>query len=174
MKHNLLIKVISAVLIIILIMCAIILKTNVKAVESYRYTYDGNNIDTGKYPGFKEKIDVLRKNHPNWTFTIMETGLDWNQVINAEYSGHGGSPLNLIQNKSGAWVCSICGDKAYDNLTWKCASEMTIRYYMDPRNWLVDNEYLFQFLQIDYVSSTDDAIYKALANTFCIGILLYF
>ena len=169
---NILKKIIPAFLVVILLF-TILWKTEVKADESYRYTYNGSNIDTNKYPGIKEKIDVIKRNHPNWNFTIMETGLDWNQVIKAEYSGHWGSPLNLIQNRSGAWICSICGDKAYDNGSWKCASEMTISYYMDPRNWLVDNEYLFQFLQIDYINSTDDAIYNALAIPFyIIGIML--
>ena len=144
----------------------IIQSNEVKAAESYRYTYDGNNLDTNKYPGVKEKIDILKRNHPNWTFTIMETGLEWDQVIKAEYSGHWSSPKNLIQNKSGSWICSICGDHPYDNGSWRCASEMTIRYYMDSRNWLVDNEYLFQFLQIDYKETSNEQIYNALANTF--------
>lgn len=143
-----------------------LLNNEVEAAESNRYTYDGNNINEGKYPGIKEKIDIIKKNHPNWTFTIMETNLDWNQVIKAEYSGHWGSPRNLVQGKSGSWICSICGDNPYDNGSWRCASEMTIRYYMDPRNWLTDSQYLFQFLQIDYKDTTNEQIYNALANTF--------
>lgn len=136
------------------------------AYSSNRYTYNGSNLDTNVYPGFKEKIDALKKSHPNWNFTIMETGLDWNQVITAETAGHWASPLNLIQGKSGAWICSTCGDTAYDNGSWKHASEIAIRYYMDPRNWLSDNAYLFQFLQLDYIESTNEQIYNALANTF--------
>lgn len=158
---------ISIFLIVLLVLSITLIKTTeVKAAESYRYAYNGSNINTNQYPGFKEKIDILKKNHPNWSFTIMETTLDWEQVIKAEYSGHWGSPMNLIQGKSGSWVCSICGDHSYDNGSWKCASEMAIRYYMDPRNWLADNEYLFQFLQTDYIDSSDTAIYNALANTF--------
>ena len=166
---NILTKIAPGLLIITLLFYVflnIIQSNEVKAAESYRYTYDGNNLDTNKYPGVKEKIDILKRNHPNWTFTIMETGLEWDQVIKAEYSGHWSSPKNLIQNKSGSWICSICGDHPYDNGSWRCASEMTIRYYMDSRNWLVDNEYLFQFLQIDYKETTNEQIYNALANTF--------
>ena len=166
---NILTKIAPTLLIITLlfyIFLNLISTNQVKAAESYRYTYDGNNIDINKYPGIKEKLDILKRNHPNWTFTIMETGLEWDQVIKAEYSGHWGSPKNLIQNKSGSWICPICGDHAYDNGSWKCTSEMTIRYYMDSRNWLVDNEYLFQFLQIDYKDTTNEQIYNALSNTF--------
>ena len=43
---------------------------------------------------------------------------------------------------------------------------MAIRYYMDPRNWLTDNSNLFQFLQLDYIESSNDQIYNSLANTF--------
>lgn len=165
---NILSKVVPIFLITILLFFIFykLLNNEVNAAESNRYTYDGNNIDTNKYPGIKEKIDIIKKNHPNWTFTIMETNLDWNQVIKAEYSGHWGSPRNLVQGKSGSWICSICGDHPYDNGTWRCASEMTIRYYMDPRNWLTDSQYLFQFLQIDYKDTTNEQIYNALANTF--------
>ena len=162
-------KVVPAILLVLLlfyVFYSTLFQNEVKAAESYRYTYNGSNIDTNKYPGIKEKIDIIKKNHPNWTFTIMETNLNWNEVIAAEYSGHGGKPKNLIQSKSGSWICPICGDRTYDNGTWKCSSEMTIKYYMDPRNWLTDSANLFQFLQLDYIQSSDDQIYNALANTF--------
>ena len=168
-QKNTLSKVIWAVLLITLlfyIIYGLFVNEVNAAYSSNRYTYNGSNLDTNAYPGFKEKIDILRKNHPNWTFTIMETGLDWSQVITAETAGHWSSPKNLIQGKSGAWICSTCGDTVYDSGSWKHASEMAIRYYMDPRNWLADNEYLFQFLQIDYINTTNEQIYNSLANTF--------
>ena len=168
-QKNTLSKVISALLLIILLLYIIcnLFKNEVNAAySSNRYEYNGSNLDSNVYPGFEERLDALKKSHPNWTFTIMKTGLDWNQVITAETAGHFGSPLNLIQGKSGAWICSTCGDTAYDNGSWKHASEMAIRYYMDPRNWLTDDYYLFQFLQLDYLESTDEQIYNSLANTF--------
>lgn len=141
------------------------MQNNVSA-DSNRYTYDGNNLNTGLYPGFKEKIDELKKAHPNWNFVIMETGLDWNQTIVAETAGHWGSPLSLIQGKNGDWICATCGTHAYDNGSWYHASEYAIKYYMDARNWLNDNGYLFQFLQLDYTETSDDNVYKALNGTF--------
>lgn len=170
-QKNTLSKVISIVLLFTLLFYIIynLFTGEVNAAySSNRYTYNGSNLDTKAYPGFKERIDALKTSHPNWTFTIMETGLDWNQVITAETAGHWGSPLNLIQGKSGAWICSTCGDTPYDNGSWKHASEMAIRYYMDPRNWLTDNSNLFQFLQLDYIESSNDQIYNALAIHFCI------
>ncbi len=136
--------------------------SNVRA-DSFRYEYNSNNLD---YPGYKERIDAIKANHPNWKFIIMETGLDWNDVINNEYTGHFGTPSNLIQGKSGGWICSICGSRVYDTGNWMCASESAIRYYMDSRNWLVDSPYLFQFLQIDYMETLDQDVYSSLNGTF--------
>lgn len=134
--------------------------------DSNRYEYNGNNLDTSIYPGFKELIDELKAKHPSWKFIIMETGLDWNQAIVAESSLNGNSPLSLIQSKTGDWICQTCGTKRYDNGTWYHASEYAIKYYMDARNWLKDNAYILQFLQVGYVETSDENIYNALNGTF--------
>ena len=161
-------KIISIFLIVLFLSIFLIINVNLKIsyAESKRYTYDGTNLDTNKYPGFKERLDTSKANHPNWNFIIMETGLDFEQVIKAQYTGHLATPKNLIQGKSGGWICSICGDRVYDTGNWKCASEEAIRYYMDSRNWLVDSPYLFQFLQTDYLETTDDKVYNSLNGTF--------
>lgn len=137
---------------------------NMTYADSIRYPYYVN--DNINYPGYKERIDAIKRNHPSWNFVIMETGLDWNEVIDAEYTGHFETPKNLIQGKSGGWVCSICGSKPYDTGDWMCASESAIRYYMDPRNWIVDSPYLFQFLQTDYMETSDNDVYISLNGTF--------
>lgn len=160
-------KIISIFLIVILLSAFLIVNILQSIfAESNRYAYDGSNLDTSKYPGFKEKLDTLKANHPNWKFIIMETGLDFEQVIKAQYTGHLGTPKNLIQGKTGEWICSICGDRVYDTGNWKCASEQAIRYYMDTRNCLVDSPYLFQFLATDYLETTDDKVYGSLNGTF--------
>ena len=128
-------KIISIFLFVIILSAFLIVNILQSSfAESNRYIYDGSNLDTSKYPGFKERLDTIKKNHPNWNFVIMETGLDFEQVIKAEYTGHLDTPKNLIQGKSGEWICSICGDRVYDTGSWKCASEQAIRYYMDTRN----------------------------------------
>ena len=145
----------------------IFINTNKVEATSNRYTYNGSNLNTSLYPGYKEKIDAIKKAHPNWNIVIMETGLDWNQVIVAESAFTGSSPYSLIQGKSGAWVCSSCGTKSYDNGSWYHASEAAIGYYLDPRNWMDPNSAtILQFLQIGWVEATDDAIYNAIKGTF--------
>lgn len=157
-------KLLVILLLLIIIQTSIGMKpvSKVKA-DSYRYQYTGGNIS---YPGYAERINAIKSSHPNWNFIIMETGLDWNDVINAEYSGHFDSPKNLIQGRSSGWICQICGSKVYDTGNWMCASEAAIKYYMDPRNWLVDSPYLFQFLQTDYMETSDNDVYSSLNGTF--------
>ncbi len=149
--NNKLIKCISILLIIIFMIVIFInlfLVNEVEAGEQNTKDYKkGSNI-LDKYPGYSSLIDDLLEEHPNWTFTILFTGLNWNTVIkNETTAAHG---RNLVQGKSGEWICSVCGDKAYDNGSWRCASTATVSYYMDPRNSLFE-DYIFQFENLKWV-----------------------
>ena len=159
---NRLIKCISILLIIILLVGIIInifMSNEVQAKSQNTKDYKkGSNI-LDNYPGYVSLIDNLLEKHPNWTFTILYTGLDWDTVIKNETTvAHG---RNLVQNKSGEWVCSTCGNKPYDNGSWRCASATTVSYYMDPRNSLFE-DYIFQFENLKWVDGkyTLDGIKK--------------
>ena len=103
------------------------------------------NIDTNKYPGYKEKIEVLMKKHPKWKFELLYTGLTFGEVVKGEISLHS---RNLVPtNYGGEWVCSKCGTTLYDS-GWYCASEKAVAYYMDPRNFL-DESNIFQFQNLN-------------------------
>ena len=150
-----LIKCINILLIIILlagIFITTFLINKVEAKEQNTKVYKKGSDILDDYPGYADLLDDLLDEHPNWTFTILFTGLDWNTVIRNETTEvHG---RNLIQDKSGAWICPVCGDKAYDNGSWKCASAATVEYYMDPRNSLYDETYLFQFENLKWSDNT--------------------
>ena len=117
-----------------------------KAQNTKDYKKGSNILD--KYPGYSSLIDNLLEEHPNWTFTILFTGLDWDEVIRNETTAKHGR--NLVQGKSGEWICSVCGNKAYDNGSWRCASAATVSYYMDPRNSLFE-DYIFQFENLKWI-----------------------
>lgn len=149
--YSKLIKCFSILLIIIILAILflnVFMTNNVQAKAQNTKDYKkGSNI-LDDYPGYSDLIDNLLKEHPNWTFTILFTGLDWDTVIrNETTTSHG---RNLVQNKSGEWVCSVCGNKAYDNGSWRCASAATVSYYMDPRNSLYE-DYIFQFENLKWV-----------------------
>ena len=123
---------------------------NESQAVTYTYKHQSNDLPTNfetTYPGYKALLETLTKAHPNWTFKLYETNLEWEVVINNEYQGHGTSPSNLVpSNYSDAWICSICGKKGYDTTgRWYCASRGAIEYVMDPRNTLNDSN-IFQYL----------------------------
>ena len=139
--------------VLILIMFALIPPTNIKSFGA-TYTYSNSLNDLPEnfnsvYPGYKNLLESLLQNNPNWSFKMYETGLDWETAINSEYQGHGSSPKNLVpSNYSAAWICPICGTRGYDTTgRWYCASRAAIEHTMDPRN-TINESGIFQFLQL--------------------------
>ena len=128
-----------------------------------------NEISTVKYPGIKEVIVNLKASHPNWNFKILYTGLDWQEVIQNEYTGHREIPTNLIPANSSTynnnWICSICGTQTYDTGDWYCASKEAIAYIMDPRNFLDDSN-IFQFLELTYTNYNYEQIVNMVSGSY--------
>lgn len=152
------------------ILSSILIQNKSLAVTQSTST-DINSINTEKYPGIKEKIQALQKKYPNWKFKILYTGLDFNEVIANEYTGHGKSPKNLIYksaNYQGAWICSICKERIYDNGNWRCASEEAIKYMMDPRNSLNESD-IFQFEELTKTETDINTIKNMTTGTFLAG-----
>lgn len=162
--HKRFLKIIYILLIVsVFLISSLYFTTNEVQAAQSTAVYKNSSSVSG-YPGYATLIDKLKKEHPNWTFTILYTGLDWNQVLKKETTAlHG---RNLIDGeKTGAWVCSQCGDDKYDNGTWKCASEATVAYYMDPRNSL-NEDYIFQFEDLTWKDGiyTTSGINKILSD----------
>lgn len=143
-------------------------KYSVKATNQ-SLSGDINSINTSKYYEIKERIESLKKEHPNWNFKILYTNLNWEDVISSEYTGHGSSPKNLVPSTyTGEWLCEYCGDAVYDSGSWKCASSKAIRYMMDPRNSL-NSDNIFQFLELSYDENagySKEVIKKMLSGSF--------
>ena len=167
------------VIMMCVLICIIIIALIFSYIESNKdkqkyIIYDGKNLNEDKYPGYKELIDNLKENHPNWTFTLFYTKLDWNDVIKNEgHSDERISPLNLIPDSSKYpedWKCEIDKDKRFDNGTWLCASDKAIKNQMDPRN-ILNDEKIFQFLELKYTegAQTIDGIKSITENTFLQG-----
>ena len=134
------------VLNIIIYICMGLILPSVNLAAQAKYPYSQGSLS--KYPGYEELIRDLQAKHPSWNFTILETGLDWNDVIkNETVAVHGRNLIYYTYN--GGWVCSTCGDRLFDSGRWKCASEYAVSYYMDPRNWLNENN-IFQFENLAY------------------------
>ena len=58
--------------IVILVVISIGVSMIVEESKKQKYViYNGENLNEEKYPGYKELIDKLQENHPNWTFTLF-------------------------------------------------------------------------------------------------------
>ena len=168
------IKVICMALLVILLIIGLIVVMVIESQKQKYEEYNGKNLNESKYPGYKELIDQLQEEHPNWTFTLFYTKLDWEEVI--ENEGHHDNteyPLNLIPDSSAYpedWKCEIDRDRTFDNGTWLCASDKAIKYQMDPRN-ILNDENIFQFAELQYVegAQTEEGIKEITEGSFLEG-----
>lgn len=117
-----------------------------------------------------KSLAVMKSAHPNWSFTAIDTNLDWNYAVNAESS----VGLSFIQGDQG-YRSTLGGSYNYytDTFTvlegsdWYAANKETVAHYMDPRNFLNDM-YIFQFesLQSDPNIQTLDGVKGILGDNF--------
>lgn len=145
------------------------LTTNKSYAATYTYTANSNDLPANfeqKYPGYIALVQSLVSSHPNWTFKLYETGLEWEETIINEYQGHGKSPKNLSpSNYPIGWICAICGNQKYDNGGWSCASKESIEYMMDPRNSINESD-IFQFQDLSSSEGDKNAVKKMISGSF--------
>ena len=159
-----------AIILVVNIICSIMFCMNSNKVfaASQRIDNQISKIDEKKYPGIKKMIENLQKEHTNWRFKVLYTGLNWNTVISEE-SKHGRNVVGINQaNYSGDWLCKECKNKTYSGGNWVCVSSAAISYMMDPRNSLYYED-VFQFLELSYDSTVtydSNIIKNILKNTF--------
>lgn len=84
----------------------------------------------------------LKKSHPTWKFSAVQTGLDWATAVDKESS----CGKSLIQTSNAEYIDNSC-KSGYSS--WKPASQKAVAYYMDPRNFLSE-QYIFQFEYLRY------------------------
>lgn len=125
---------------------------------------------------YKPQLRDLHALHPNWTFKAIQTGLDWNMVIDNEIN-KAGQIKNLVQGTSGAphynWRSTTVGyniktDKwsSYDGSNWFAASNDFVTYYLDPRTYLYER-FVFAFENLSYEDTqTKSGVESILSGTF--------
>jgi len=96
---------------------------------------------------YRPYLYELKRKYPNWVFTALYTGLDWNYVISNEY----GNDKNLIPlSYSDNWKCQEEGKYNVEiDSGWVNASKWAVEYTMDPRNFLNEVR-IFQFEKLSY------------------------
>jgi len=131
-----------------------------------------NYADVEQFPeSYRNALYKLKQQHPNWKFVKMETGLDWNYVVDLQSEGS----RSLIWNKTAldSWK-----DGTYSS-SWAIASDGIIKYYLDPRNALTE-KLVFQFEQLTYnksyhsVSSTQMVLEGTFMDSIVPGTDMYY
>ncbi|MBR2712836.1 MAG: cadherin-like beta sandwich domain-containing protein [Bacilli bacterium] len=142
-------------------------------------TLDENYANSLRSKGFPESyIESLTKMHaihPKWNFEVSETGVSLSEAVDGEYN-----PIykNLMSTSNTTLLSTDPG--AYNNGSytafepgWYAPSKDTLKYYLDPRNFLDDNS-IFMFEQLSYNSSvTESDIQSMLNNSFMSGSFNY-
>ena len=121
---------------------------------------------------YKDGLRQLHASYPNWVFKAVNTGLDWETVIENESL----PPRSLVNTSSiSSWKSVEDGTYNWDTSTWTGFDGSSwvdgiIRYYMDPRNFL-DETYIFQFLSQEYNGSTQtrEGLEAMIQGTFLSG-----
>lgn len=130
-------------------------------------------MNSEKFPeGYKPYLRELHALHPNWKFIPLHTGLDWETVIK-----HQTTPIyrSLIQARNiASWKSLETGAYNWHNGSWTnfepgwvAASSDIVKYFMDPRNALVNNGEILQFLSLGWTGlQTKSGVENILKGTF--------
>lgn len=157
-------KTLSIILSIILIISSI-------PFVAYAKTYQESLIEAGFPQSYAEKLEALHNKYPNWVFAPLKTGLDFQSAVNGERSKHSNQLISLSSTDDKQMFCNdneCFADGNYiikEGKDWVSASQSAVEYYMDPRNFL-DEEQIFQFESTAYDSSqTKEGVEAILKGT---------
>jgi beta-N-acetylglucosaminidase len=113
---------------------------------------------------YKNALRRLHEKYPQWKFVAKYTGLDFTYSVDQENSGNR-SMIYVSSTTPFSWLSTAPGDYDWatdtyvnkDGSTWKGASRELIAYYMDPRNFL-DEQQIFMFETQSYESSQNRSV----------------
>lgn len=118
------------------------------------------SADVLEFPeSYRDALQSLKDDHPNWTFVKVSTGLDFSTSVQTE----------LLANRSQVYGSfdACCKEAQVGTINWYYPSEEILAYYMDPRNGLSESM-IFQFEQLTYNESyhTQAALESYLNTTY--------
>ncbi|MGN0244244.1 MAG: cadherin-like beta sandwich domain-containing protein [Lachnospiraceae bacterium] len=138
---------------------------------------------------YREALSDIHKQYPNWKFIAVDTGLDWNTVIQKESAvrvntiesnlPNGGTvnawsvPFSYLSTDSGAYNWATDTYTLIDGTNRYTPEKSVIAYYMDPRNFLTLDK-IFQFESLAYdEGQTIEVVRSILSDTFMNGTYSY-
>ena len=115
--------------------------------------------DVEAFPkSYRSALKKLKEKHPNWIFVKMNTNIEWKELVKSQV---GERSLIWASTSKESWKNGMYSSQ------WAYASEGILKYYLDPRNWLKQED-IFQFELLGYYSQyhTVSAVKSILAGSF--------
>ena len=143
--------------------------------ELLSVSYDANLMaadETQAFPAdYQSALNALHQAHPNWVFKPVYVGDTFDYAVGQQMAVASRALVSTYYNE--CFRSMLDRDYNWQTNTWKQwepgwagASEETVRYYMDPRNFLNEND-IFMFEALTYESyQTESVVEAALANEF--------
>ena len=126
-----------------------------------------NKLIAAGFPkDYAEKLSALHDRHPNWSFepinvTQMSNGkYTWDYVIYMETDAN--PKRSLVHNSAPYVNWRHPSNQQYDSGWWRASVE-TVKYFMDPRNFM-DDEQIFQFYDLKWSDSITLAAVEAVVR----------
>ena len=141
-------------------------------IEGYRRAL----VAKGFPESYAKPLSELQFDHSHWVFLpVAVTDLTWDEIIKREmtpswnlvvYADWAPDEWNALKEKN--YTPYYAKDaKAYDSGSWYQASQETIAYFMDPRNFFNERDvFMFETLGYDAASQTEAAVARTLDKTF--------
>ena len=118
-------------------------------------------MDNQGFPeDYKKYLRALHKIYPKWIFKALKTNLSFDTVVSTEVS------KSCIETSTGHGTNYGCGN---ESASWAMADEVSVRYFIDPRNFL-DKQSIFMFEDLSYSDSiTETMVQRVLSGTYMSG-----
>lgn len=100
---------------------------------------------------YRPYLYALQEKYPNWSFTAMYTGLDWETSVNKESYLSGRMSVSLAPaswDKAWHYILPSGGTNRVEQ-GWVTASSNAVRFTLDPRNFLNEKN-IFEFEELTY------------------------
>lgn len=158
-----------SVLLSLIIAFIAVIPVELASIKANAADYKEELINIGFPENYAAKLAELHSKYPNWIFKPLNTGLDWNTAVSGERSKHSNQLISKSAVTDSSYFCNCSECLVNGNYVireasnWVSASQSAVEYYMDPRNFL-DEQQIFQFESTAYDGTQSKSGVEAILN----------